>query len=169
MKLATFEANARVSYGILKDQGVVDVGSRLGDRFPDLRSIIVAEEMTSNGIPFQTAVLPPPRNVGTPDSADTPAPVRTSTRAALAKRRRNSEEICTRRDGNKFGPRMNADGHGYVILPLFYDIGKSSTKAQRADSLGRAETLARIWNVDPADVPVDEVMNTVTWKGQRAP
>src|SRR5437016_3921908 len=45
MKLATFEANARVSYGILKDQGVVDVGSRLGDRFPDLRSIIVAGQI----------------------------------------------------------------------------------------------------------------------------
>src|SRR5215468_10320296 len=29
------------------------------------------------------------------------------------------------------------------------------------DSLSRAETLARIWNVDPSDVPVDEVMNTV--------
>ena len=29
------------------------------------------------------------------------------------------------------------------------------------DSLGRGETLARIWNVDPSDVPVDEVMNTV--------
>jgi len=29
------------------------------------------------------------------------------------------------------------------------------------ESLGRAETLARIWNVDPADVPVDEAMNTV--------
>ena len=29
------------------------------------------------------------------------------------------------------------------------------------ESLGRAETLARIWNVDPGDVPVDEAMNTV--------
>jgi acetoin utilization deacetylase AcuC-like enzyme len=29
------------------------------------------------------------------------------------------------------------------------------------DSLSRAETLARIWNVDPSDVPVDEVMNSV--------
>jgi 2-keto-4-pentenoate hydratase/2-oxohepta-3-ene-1,7-dioic acid hydratase in catechol pathway len=46
MKLATFEANARVSYGILKDQGVVDAGSRLGDRFPDLRSIIIAGEIS---------------------------------------------------------------------------------------------------------------------------
>src|SRR5437762_2310027 len=29
------------------------------------------------------------------------------------------------------------------------------------DSLGQAETLARIFSVDPADVPVDETMNTV--------
>ncbi|MCA1827885.1 MAG: histone deacetylase [Myxococcales bacterium] len=29
------------------------------------------------------------------------------------------------------------------------------------ESLGRAETLARIWNTDAGDVPVDEVMNTV--------
>ena len=29
------------------------------------------------------------------------------------------------------------------------------------DSLGHAETLARIWSVDPGDVPVDELMNTV--------
>src|ERR1700694_4440680 len=29
------------------------------------------------------------------------------------------------------------------------------------DSLGHAETLARIFSVDPSDVPVDETMNTV--------
>src|SRR5438477_8032297 len=29
------------------------------------------------------------------------------------------------------------------------------------DSLGRAETLARVWNVAPGDVPVDETMNTI--------
>lgn len=29
------------------------------------------------------------------------------------------------------------------------------------DSLGRPDTLARIWNVDASDVPVDELMNTV--------
>ena len=52
-----------------------------------------AEEMTSNGSPFHTAELPPPRNVGTPDSAETPAPVNTSTRVAPAKRRRSSSEI----------------------------------------------------------------------------
>jgi 2-keto-4-pentenoate hydratase/2-oxohepta-3-ene-1,7-dioic acid hydratase in catechol pathway len=45
MKIATFEANGRVSYGIVKDQGVVDVGSRLGQRFPDLRSVIAAGQI----------------------------------------------------------------------------------------------------------------------------
>src|SRR5690242_4435333 len=29
------------------------------------------------------------------------------------------------------------------------------------DSLGRPETLARVWSLDPSDVPVDETMNTV--------
>ena len=33
--------------------------------------------------------------------------------------------------------------------------------AEMLDSLGRAETLARIFNVDPADVPVDQTMSTV--------
>src|ERR1044072_3212059 len=59
-----------------------------------LLSSISADEITSNGIPFQTALFPPPRNVGTPDSADTPAPVSTRTRRASAKRRRNSGGIC---------------------------------------------------------------------------
>jgi acetoin utilization deacetylase AcuC-like enzyme len=29
------------------------------------------------------------------------------------------------------------------------------------DSLGRPDTLARVWSLDPSDVPVDETMNTV--------
>src|SRR5437763_6247743 len=29
------------------------------------------------------------------------------------------------------------------------------------DSLGQAETLGRIWNVDPGDIPVDEALHTV--------
>jgi hypothetical protein len=54
---------------------------------------MLPDEITSKGIPFQTAVFPPPRNVGTPDSADTPAPVSTSTRLADAKRDLSSLEI----------------------------------------------------------------------------
>jgi len=49
--------------------------------------------MTSKGIPFQTAEFPPPRKVGTPDSAETPAPVNTRTRVEQEKRRRSSTEI----------------------------------------------------------------------------
>jgi 2-keto-4-pentenoate hydratase/2-oxohepta-3-ene-1,7-dioic acid hydratase in catechol pathway len=45
MKIATFSANGRVSYGIVKDQRIVDAGSRLGDRFPDLRSLIAAGQI----------------------------------------------------------------------------------------------------------------------------
>jgi len=45
MKIATFSVNGRLSYGIVKDKGIVDAGSRLGDRFPDLRSIIAAGQI----------------------------------------------------------------------------------------------------------------------------
>src|SRR5579864_4955440 len=45
MKIATFSANGRVSYGIVKDKRIVDAGSRLGDRFPDLRSLIAAGQI----------------------------------------------------------------------------------------------------------------------------
>jgi 2-keto-4-pentenoate hydratase/2-oxohepta-3-ene-1,7-dioic acid hydratase in catechol pathway len=44
MKIATFEVNGRVSYGIVKDQGVVDAGSRLGQR-PDLLAVIAAGQI----------------------------------------------------------------------------------------------------------------------------
>ena len=42
MKLATFSVNGRVSYGIVSDKGIVDAGSRLSERFADLRSVIAA-------------------------------------------------------------------------------------------------------------------------------
>jgi 2-keto-4-pentenoate hydratase/2-oxohepta-3-ene-1,7-dioic acid hydratase in catechol pathway len=45
MKLATFEVNGRVSYGIATETGAVDAGSRLGDQFPDLRSMIAAGQI----------------------------------------------------------------------------------------------------------------------------
>jgi 2-keto-4-pentenoate hydratase/2-oxohepta-3-ene-1,7-dioic acid hydratase in catechol pathway len=45
MKIATFSVNGRVSYGILKDKRIVDAGSRLGDRFPDLCSLIAAGQI----------------------------------------------------------------------------------------------------------------------------
>jgi 2-keto-4-pentenoate hydratase/2-oxohepta-3-ene-1,7-dioic acid hydratase in catechol pathway len=44
MKIAMFSVNGRVSYGIVTDKGIVDAQSRLGNRFPDLRSVIAAGE-----------------------------------------------------------------------------------------------------------------------------
>src|ERR1043165_3953833 len=44
-------------------------------------------------MPFQTAVPPPPRNVGTPLSADTPAPVNTKTARAERRRSRTSSSM----------------------------------------------------------------------------
>ena len=45
MKIATFEVNGRVSYGIVRDTGVVDAGSRLSGQFRDLHSVIAAGQL----------------------------------------------------------------------------------------------------------------------------
>src|SRR5438309_416304 len=45
MKIATFSVNGRLSYGIVKDKGIVDAASRLSGRFPDLRSVIAAGQL----------------------------------------------------------------------------------------------------------------------------
>src|SRR5580692_2996693 len=45
MKIATFSVNGRVSYGIIRDKGIVDAGSRLSNRFPDLRSVVAAGQI----------------------------------------------------------------------------------------------------------------------------
>jgi len=42
MRLATFEAAGRVSYGVVQQDGVVDAGARLGKEFPDLRALFSA-------------------------------------------------------------------------------------------------------------------------------
>jgi 2-keto-4-pentenoate hydratase/2-oxohepta-3-ene-1,7-dioic acid hydratase in catechol pathway len=42
MKLATFEANGRISYGMVTEEGIIDAGSRFSSRFPDLRAVISA-------------------------------------------------------------------------------------------------------------------------------
>lgn len=43
MKLATFEVRGRVSYGVVKEEGVADAGARLAEKFPgqfpDLRAV----------------------------------------------------------------------------------------------------------------------------------
>jgi 2-keto-4-pentenoate hydratase/2-oxohepta-3-ene-1,7-dioic acid hydratase (catechol pathway) len=42
MKVITFERNGARSYGLLNDDHVVDVGSRLASRYGDLRSVLDA-------------------------------------------------------------------------------------------------------------------------------
>ena len=42
MKVVTFERNGSRSYGLLDEDRVVDVGSRLASRYPDLRSVLAA-------------------------------------------------------------------------------------------------------------------------------
>ena len=44
MKLASFITGARASYGIVHSEGIVDLGARLGTRYPDLRSLLAAED-----------------------------------------------------------------------------------------------------------------------------
>ena len=40
MKLATFKTAKGASYGAVTDKGIVDLGKRLGNRFPDLKALI---------------------------------------------------------------------------------------------------------------------------------
>jgi len=59
MKLATFEVNGRASYGIITETGAVDAGARLGNRFPDLRSVIAAGQIDQlENLAGQSADLP---------------------------------------------------------------------------------------------------------------
>jgi len=43
MKLATFSTAKGASYGAVVDSGIVDLGRRLGNRFPDLKALIAAK------------------------------------------------------------------------------------------------------------------------------
>ena len=40
MKLATYQSPKGIGYGIVTDKGIVDLSSRIGSRFPDLRALI---------------------------------------------------------------------------------------------------------------------------------
>jgi 2-keto-4-pentenoate hydratase/2-oxohepta-3-ene-1,7-dioic acid hydratase in catechol pathway len=42
MRVVTFERSSTPSYGLLNDDSIIDVGSRLGSRYPDLRSVLAA-------------------------------------------------------------------------------------------------------------------------------
>ena len=52
MKLATFKTPQGTSYGVVTAQGIVDLGKRLGNRFPDLKALIAG-----NGLPDAQKLL----------------------------------------------------------------------------------------------------------------
>ena len=68
MKLASFSQGDKDSYGVVVDDGIVDVGRRLGDRFPTLRGAIaggalcdIARLATEKAdLPLTDAKLKPP-------------------------------------------------------------------------------------------------------------
>ncbi|MEJ0068718.1 MAG: fumarylacetoacetate hydrolase family protein [Pseudomonadota bacterium] len=45
MKLISFKARDRASYGIVTDQGVIDAGRRLGERYPTLRAALAGNAL----------------------------------------------------------------------------------------------------------------------------
>src|SRR5438477_1547642 len=45
MKLASFIASGRQSYGAVVDDGIVDLGARLGSRYPTLRAALAGESL----------------------------------------------------------------------------------------------------------------------------
>jgi len=46
MKLATFSREGKVSYGLVRDGGIVDAGARLGATLPDLRAVLAANALS---------------------------------------------------------------------------------------------------------------------------
>ena len=40
MKLISFTKDDRNSYGLLKGDSIIDLGARLGDKYPDLKSLL---------------------------------------------------------------------------------------------------------------------------------
>ena len=45
MKIGSYLYRGKPSYGALTDDGIVDLGSRLGGRFPDLLSVLKANAL----------------------------------------------------------------------------------------------------------------------------
>jgi len=43
MKLVTFEAGGKVSWGVAVGEGIVDLGAKLGTRYPDVKSVLAAD------------------------------------------------------------------------------------------------------------------------------
>ena len=45
MKIASFKKNEIASYGVITDDGIIDLGSRLGSKFPALIDVLEADAM----------------------------------------------------------------------------------------------------------------------------
>ena len=45
MKLLSFNLSGKPSYGALRDDGIVDIGARLGSRYPDLKAVLAADAL----------------------------------------------------------------------------------------------------------------------------
>ena len=55
MKLVSFTASGRNSYGAVVGDGVVDVGRRLGDRYPTLRAAIAGGALVGAAVEVKSA------------------------------------------------------------------------------------------------------------------
>src|SRR5665647_2260163 len=47
MKLATFSHGGKTSYGAVVGDGIIDLGKKLGDRYPDLRSLLKGDGLAA--------------------------------------------------------------------------------------------------------------------------
>ena len=45
MRISSFQHQGRSSYGVVADEGLIDVGRDLGDRFPTLRSVLASDAL----------------------------------------------------------------------------------------------------------------------------
>lgn len=54
MKLASYTHGETASYGIVTDAGIIDLGSRLGPDYPDLRSLLAGGLQKARGIAAET-------------------------------------------------------------------------------------------------------------------
>jgi 2-keto-4-pentenoate hydratase/2-oxohepta-3-ene-1,7-dioic acid hydratase in catechol pathway len=50
MKLVSFVSGGRAGYGVVKNGGVIDLGSRLRDRLPTLRALLAADALAKVGL-----------------------------------------------------------------------------------------------------------------------
>src|ERR1700686_4138854 len=56
MKLVSFAASGRNSYGAVVGDGVVDLGRRLGDRYPTLRAAIAGGALVGAAVEVKSAL-----------------------------------------------------------------------------------------------------------------